>query len=267
MASSNATNQNGASVCEQLIRGFAKGGVSVVDLTTPLSSATPTLELPPPLVNLIDFSLDYQSEYDERGPYWKHANIHTGEHIGTHVDAPVHWISGKEGKDVSQIAPERLIGPAVVVDFSEQAGADPDFLAEPSDFQDWEKRNGVLPDNCWVLVRTGWDARGHDRGLFLNKDESGSHTPGFSPACAKWLAERPEVSGVGVETVGIDAGNAFQLEPAMPMHYELLGHDKYGLTSLKNLQQLPSRGAVVVVAPLPIVGGTGSPSRVFALVG
>lgn len=255
-----------SSLCGDLLAGLAKGTVEIVDLTTPLSATTPTLELPPPFVNLIDFSLDYQSEYNAAGPFWKHANIHTGEHIGTHVDAPIHWITGRNGKDVSQISVDRLIGPAVVVDFTKQAERDPDFLIEVADIEAWEVANGALPTNCWLLVRTGWDTRGGDRKQFLNKDESGSHTPGFSVNCARWLARRPEVSGVGVETVGIDAGNAAKLDPPFPMHNELLGHDKYGLTSLRNLQRLPKHGAVIVIAPLPIVGGTGSPSRALALV-
>ncbi len=50
------------------------------------------------------------------------------------------------------------------------------------------------------------------------------------------------------------------------MHYHFLGNDKYGLTSLRNLGSLPPTGAVIVVSPLPIVGGTGSPSRVLAIV-
>ena len=52
----------------------------------------------------------------------------------------------------------------------------------------------------------------------------------------------------------------------MPMHYNLLGNDKYGITSLQNLSELPETGALLIVAPLRIVGGTGSPARVLALV-
>lgn len=249
-----------------LAQALGDGGLQIVDLTAPLSSSTPTLELPDPFNNLIDFSIDNQAEYDDRGPYWKHANIHTGEHIGTHIDAPIHWISGRDGKDVSQVEPARLVGPAVVLDFSAQANEDPDHLIDTADIEAWEEENGAFPNNCWVLVRTGWDSRADDRQDFLNKYDGGSHTPGFTPQCALWLAERSEISGVGVETVGIDAGGAAALEPAFPIHYHLLGHDKYGITSLKNLQKLPSRGAIIVIAPLPIAGGTGSPARVYALV-
>ena len=56
------------------------------------------------------------SDFDDDGPMWKWHNIHTGEHTGTHVDAPAHWASGRDGWTVDQIPPERLIGPAAVVD-------------------------------------------------------------------------------------------------------------------------------------------------------
>ena len=79
-------------------------------------------------------------------------------------------------------------------------------------------------------------------------------------------AELHVISGFGVETVGIDAGQAGSLDPMFPVHSFLLGADKYGVTSLRNVDRLPVTGATLVVAPLPIVGGTGSPSRVYALV-
>jgi kynurenine formamidase len=250
----------------QLITGLADSSIRVIDLTNPLSSATPTLRLPEPFANLIDFSLENVSEYNEPGPFWKHANIHTGEHIGTHLDAPVHWISGREGKDVSQISPARLVGPAVVLDFAAEATADPDFLLTREHVLEWEAQHGGLPENGWLLYRTGWDQYSQDQDAFLNADESGSHTPGISAECALWLATERKISGIGVETVGIDAGRGAELDPPFPVHYHLLGNDKYGITSLQNLKALPTTGAAIVVSPLPIVGGTASPARVFALV-
>ena len=126
--------------------------------------------------------------------------------------------------------------------------------------------HGALPENGWAFFRTGWDAYSQDQERFTNADGTGSHTPGFTVACARWLAEETRISGVGVETIGIDAGQAGAMEPEMPMHYYLLGNNKYGVTSLQNLSKLPPTGAVVVVAPLPIVGGTGSPARVLSFV-
>ena len=115
----------------------------------------------------------------------------------------------------------------------------------------------MAPGCCCAPVGT---VSADDEAQFLNADETGSHTPGISAECAQWLAEERPIVGYGVETVGIDAGTAGGMTPAFPAHYHLLGADKYGLTSLQNLSRLPATGAVIVVAPLPIVGGTGSPT-------
>lgn len=248
------------------VAGLADGSLRVVDLTTPLSAATPALRLPAPFANLIDFSLEEVSAYNEPGPYWRHNNIHTGEHIGTHLDAPIHWISGRDGDDVSQIPVQRLIGPAAVLDLTDEVADDPDHLLSVAEVEAWETEHGRLTAGTWLLLRTGWESRGGSEAEFLNADDTGSHTPGVSVECAQWLATEREITGLGVETVGVDAGLAGGFDPAFPVHYHFLGNDKYGLTSLRNLGSLPPTGAVIVVSPLPIVGGTGSPSRVLAIV-
>jgi kynurenine formamidase len=158
-----------------------------------------------------------------------------------------------------------LVGPAVVVDKSAECAANPDFLLEIEHLEQWQAEHGPLPAGGWLIYRTGWDARAHDQAAFLNANETGPHTPGISVACAKWLAEQ-SILGVGVETVGTDAGTAHSFDPPFPCHSFLLGAGKYGLTQLANVAQLPTTGAILIAAPLPIVGGSGSPARVLALV-
>jgi kynurenine formamidase len=254
------------SVLTGLLEAIASGKVEVIDLTAPLSEHTPILRLPEPFGNTIPFRLAEISRYDDRGPAWYWNDIHTGEHTGTHLDAPIHWVTGRDAEDVSQVPPRKLVAPAAVLDCAEQAAADSDFLLEIEHVQAWEKAHGPLPAGGWLLYRTGWDARSDDQAAFLNADESGPHTPGISVRCARWLATETPIVGVGVETVGTDAGAAHSFDPAFPCHSFLLGANKYGLTQLQNLDRLPPTGAVVVAAPLPIVGGSGSPTRVLALV-
>ncbi|GAA3732638.1 cyclase family protein [Plantactinospora mayteni] len=249
-------------VLQDLVAALATGRVEVVDLTAPLSAQTPILTLPEPFGQTVPFALSEISRYDERGPAWYWNNFTTGEHTGTHFDAPVHWVSGQHGDDVSQVPPSRLIAPAVVLDHTAEAAADPDFLLEVEHIRAWEAEHGPLPAGGWLLYRTGWDAYGDDAQRYANA----GRTPGISPGCAKWLAEEAPVQGVGVETVGTDAGAAHSFDPPFPCHSFLLGADKYGLTQLRNLAQLPPTGAVVVAGPLPIVHGSGSPCRVLALV-
>ncbi|WP_340540106.1 cyclase family protein [Nocardioides sp. GXZ039] len=250
---------------ETLLTALGSGDVEIIDLTSPLAPETPILQLPPPFANTIAMSLEKVSDFDDDGPFWGWNNIHTGEHTGTHLDAPVHWASGRDGKSVDRIEPARLVGPAVVMDFTAEVEANPDFLLEPEHFEAWQAEHGAFPEGAWLLFRTGWSRYNMDAAAFANADDSGPHTPGVSVAGAEWLAASG-ISGFGVETVGIDAGQAGAMEPPFPVHYHLLGADKYGITSLQNLDRLPSTGAMIVVSPLPIVGGTGSPSRVFALV-
>jgi kynurenine formamidase len=240
--------------------------VDVVDLTQPLSEDTPVLKLPPPFANTPGLTRHEISRYDDRGPAWAWDWLEIGEHVGTHFDAPIHWVSGKDGEDVASVPPRRLIGPAVVLDKSEDAAADPDFLLTVEHVREFEAEHGPLPENGWLLLRTGWDARAHDEAAFLNADDTGPHTPGFDVECARWVAEESPLVGVGVETVGTDAGAAHSFDPPFPVHNFVLGAGKYGLTQLANLARLPPTGAVVVVAPLKLVRGTGSPTRVFALV-
>jgi len=245
-----------------LVDAIDRGAVQVVDLTAPLTEQTPILTLPEPFGQTVPFGLTEISRYDERGPAWYWNNISTGEHTGTHFDAPIHWVTGRGGDDVSQVPLSRLVTRAAVLDCSPQAVADPNFLLEVEHIRTWERAHGPLPAGGWLLVRTGWDARSQDPVAYAN----GGHTPGISADCARWLAEQAPIVGVGVETVGTDAGAAHSFDPPFPCHALLLGADKYGLTQLQNLALLPPTGAVVIAGPLPIVGGSGSPTRVLALV-
>jgi kynurenine formamidase len=254
------------SVLSALAEAIRSATVDVIDLTAPLSSSTPILQLPEPFGNTVPFTLHEISRYDERGPAWYWNDISTGEHTGTHFDAPIHWVTGRDGQDVSQVPLTRLIAPAAVLDFGAQATADADFLLEVDHIKQWESQHGALPEGGWLLYRTGWDTRSHDQDTFLNANETGPHTPGVSVECARWLAQEAPVIGVGVETVGTDAGAAHSFDPPFPCHSSLLGADKYGLTQLQNLALLPPQGAMIIVSPLPITGGSGSPCRALALV-
>ena len=254
------------SVLSALAEAIRSATVDVIDLTAPLSSSTPVLKLPEPFGNTVSFALHEISRYDERGPAWYWNDITTGEHTGTHFDAPVHWVTGRDGQDVSQVPLPRLIAPAAVLDFSAQAAADADFLLEVDHIKEWESQYGALPEGGWLLYRTGWDTRSRDQETFLNANETGPHTPGVSVECARWIAEQAPVVGFGVETVGTDAGAAHSFDPPFPCHSAMLGADKYGLTQLQNLALLPPQGAMLIVSPLPITGGSGSPCRALALV-
>lgn len=254
------------SVLSDLTDALASGRIEIVDLTARLSSETPIIQLPPEFGQTQRFELEEISRYDGRGPAWYWNNFRSGEHTGTHLDAPNHWVTGREGSDVAGIPMGHLIRPVVVLDFSTECADDADFLLEVDHIRAWEAAHGPLPDGGWMIYRTGWDARSDSQERFINANETGPHTPGMSPACARWVAAESPVIGVGVETVGTDAGAAHSFDPAFPCHSFLMGSGKYGLTQLQNVAQLPATGAVLMVGPLPIVTGSGAPARAVALV-
>ncbi len=259
--SSIETSQVGA-----LIDGLSAGGVEIVDLTQPLTENTPVIQLPPPFANTPGLSREEISHYDDRGPAWAWYTLTIGEHVGTHLDAPIHWITGKDGADVASVKPTQLIGPACVIDRTTEADVDNGYLLTVADLEGWEAEHGQLPDRAWVLFRTGWQSRAQDAAAFLNVGDNGPETPGPDVDASRWLATERNISGFGVETVGIDAGSAGGMDPPFPVHNMLLGAGRLGLTQLANLDKLPATGALLVVSPLKLVGGTGSPSRVFAFV-
>jgi kynurenine formamidase len=189
-----------------------------------------------------------------------------GEHTGTHFDAPVHWITGKDLPEnrCDTIPARRFVGPACVIDVTADVAKNQDFLLMPEHVVAWEKKNGGIPAGAWVLLRTGWSAR-TDGKSFLNVGPDGPHSPGFHKTASELLAKERDVLGVGVETVGTDAGQAGTFDPPFPNHTTMHGAGKFGLASLRNLDQLPATGAVVIAAPLKIVNGSGSPLRVVAI--
>ncbi|KHL18923.1 kynurenine formamidase [Mumia flava] len=253
------------SVLATLLASLSSGAVEVVDLTAPLSEETPILELPPEFGQTARFQSEEISRYDDRGPAWYWNNFRTGEHTGTHFDAPNHWVTGQGKAAIDEVTPSAFVAPAIVLDVTAQVAADPNFLIEVDHLEAFEAEHGPLPQNGWLLCRTGWSAR-VTQAEMINNTETGPTSPGMSAECARWVAEESPLQGIGVETVGTDAGAAHSFDPAFPCHSFLLGNDKYGLAQLQNLDQLPPTGAVVIAPPLKIVGGSGSPVRVIALV-
>jgi isatin hydrolase len=253
-------------VLETLLAELVAGKVKVVDLTQPLGADTPVIGLPPIFASSPGVSMEVISRYDEKGPGWYWNTIRMGEHTGTHFDAPVHWITGRDlpNNTTDTIPADRFVGPACVIDITADVERNPDFLLRTDGLESWEGEHGRIPPRAWVLLRTGWSKR-RDAAAFLNVGADGPHSPGFDAATSKLLAHERDVLGVGVETIGTDAGQAGRFDPPFPNHSIMHGAGKFGLASLCNLDQLPPTGSIVIAAPLKLVNGSGSPLRVLAL--
>ena len=207
-----------AEALQAFASGVASGSIRTIDLTQTLSEDTPTLVLPPEFGQCAAFSREEISRYDERGVAWYWNNFTVGEHTGTHFDAPVHWVSGRDLPDnaLDTIDPKQFVAPAVVIDVSAKSAENPDYLLTVDDILDWEAQYGTIPPRSWVLLRTDWSKRSVED--YTNRREDGAHTPGPSAEAVRFLVEDRDAHGFGVETIGTDAGQAHLRDPPYPAH-------------------------------------------------
>jgi kynurenine formamidase len=249
-----------ASHVSALLDGLASGAVQVVDLTQPLSETTPIIQLPPPFANTPGLSREEISKYDDRGPA-RRVHAHDYEHVGTHVDA--HPLGdGQDGADIGSIRHDAVGPPAWSTGPPETEAAGGDYPLTVADLEAWEAENGRVPDGAGRCAPPARARMTRTCSSTSARTARRRRAPTWRSAPAgpsAWIAGfGPSASHRAQTTGGFD--------PPFPVHNFLLGAGKLGLTQLANLDQLSVTGAMVVVCPLRLVGGTGSPSRVLAFV-
>ena len=200
------------------------------------------------------------------GFYYEAYNYCAAEHGGTHLDAPVHFAKGKWATD--EIPLERLTGEAVVIDVSDKALKDPDYLISIDDIEAWEKTNGNLPDNSILFFRTGYGAFYPDAKKYLGTDERGPdavaklHFPAIHPDAADWLVKNRKIKAIGLDVASVDYGQSKDFKT----HQILYGQNIPGFENVANLDKLPTKGAFIIALPMKIKGGSGAPLRIVAIV-
>ena len=225
----------------------------VLDLTHPIRPGTPIWPGDPP----VEFETAATLQSD--GYFLRRFSM--GEHSGTHISTASALFDQGSGPD--NIAPEALVASAVVVDARSSAGVDPDHALTCDDFAEWERRHGKVSAGSIVLLMTGWRRYWDEPERFINMGDDGlMHTPGFTPEVVSFLLEQRGAAGVGTDTHGVDAGR----DPDLKASREALSRSGLVLECLNNLDQLPAKGATLVIGRLPLVGGSGSPACVLALI-
>lgn len=221
------------------------------DLTHVLSEETPT------------FFGEQQFWRDQKFNYAEHKfnlfELRVNEHTGTHMDAPLHFSA--DGQSVAEIPVESLVVPLSIVDIRAKAAENADSQVTPDDLKAWISANGPLPKGGCVAMNSGWDAHmGTDK--FRNADgEKKMHFPGFHVEAAQMLIEDGNTVGIAVDTLSLDFG----ISPDFATHYGWLPTGRWGLEAVANLGALPAKGATLIVGAPKHKGGTGGPSRVFAV--
>jgi kynurenine formamidase len=182
-----------------------------------------------------------------------------GEHSGTHMDAPGHFVEG--ARRVDDLPADELLAPAAVIDITRRAASNPDAEVTPDDLRRYERRHGRIPRGAVVFMDSGWAAKVNDDAAFKNADSSGTyHFPGFGIEAVHLLLTRRNIRGIGVDTLSLDPGNS----TTFAVHNRLLGAERYGIENVANLGALRRRGAWVSVGVVPWEEGSGGPCRLLA---
>ncbi len=233
----------------------------IVELTHPVSEETLVWPTSAPFT----FETTFEG-WTEEGFYYFSRNFAGPEHGGTHLDAPIHFAEGRWTTD--QIPLDRLIGPAVVVDVSQEAAADPNYRMTVGDLEGWEAVHGRIPDGAILFVFTDRSRLWPDAEAYMGTAETGEEAipelsfPGIHPEAAEWIVENRQVAVVGIDTPSLDHGPSTDFRT----HVILNEANIPGLENVANLEELPATGAVVFALPLLLEGGSGGPVRIVALV-
>jgi kynurenine formamidase len=220
------------------------------DLTHVFTAGFPVFTGDPPVRERL-FSIPTAGFYSQQWTF--------GEHSGTHMDAPGHFVLG--GRLSPEITPQELIVPIVVIDISARAAMNPDTVVTVDDLRAFERGHGRIPDGALVAMNSGWAAKIGDPLVFKGGAAFPNyHFPGFGLEAAMWLEQNRDVSGIGVDTLSLDPGNS----TTFPVHVNFLATDRYGLENVNNLDTIPPRGALAYIGLIPWEEGSGGPCRVIA---
>jgi arylformamidase len=172
-----------------------------------------------------------------------------GTHTGTHMDAPRHFVRG--GKSIDEIELDQLVGAATVIDFSQ--------VPERTELgvADMERAlAGRRPER--LVLRYDWSDKVGINAYYTDH-------PYLSEAAAQWLIDN------GVRLLAMDTPmpddprNGRGTCKDSPNHKIILGSGAVIVEYLTNLRQLSRPEVFLVVAPLKIREGDGSPVRCFAI--
>ncbi len=196
--------------------------------------------------------------------YYSTREYASGEHVGTHVDAPVHFARGQKG--ISDIPLTQLIGPAVKIDVSQAVKGKPDYLISIEDFKKWEAQHGRIAPDTIVLLSTGYGKFWPDFHKYAGSTKPQTdkqpdmHFPGLAPTAASWLVDERKVKALGIDTMSMDRGQSKDTES----HKILSANNVPFFENVTDMSELPANNFKIYALPMKIKNGTGAPVRIIA---
>lgn len=165
-------------------------------------------------------------------------------HVGTHLEAPYHYL--REGKDVSQISMERVMGEAVILDFSHKE------TNEAITQEELEEKGADIKEGDIIILKTGLDrfyrtSKAHDR-------------PYLTLQATSWLVKK-KISCLATDASGFEVRGVHD----QPNHKLLFKNDIPVIEHLTNLDKLRKKRVFLIALPWKVKGLDSSPVRVIAI--
>lgn len=196
------------------------------------------------------------------GFWYENNHFAMPEHMGTHIDAPVHTVQGMWKTD--QIPIEKLYGPGVIINVKEKVKSNPDYRVTVEDLMMWEKKFGEMPRHAIAIMNSGWSDKYPNKtqiyGSTQHTNISLFHFPSWHVDAVTWLINKRQINAVGVDTPSTDFGQA----SSYPCHLTLGKNNVVGIEYVANLDKVPENGSTIYVPVLKLFDGSGGPVRVFA---
>jgi len=183
-----------------------------------------------------------------------------GDHTGTHMDAPAHFLhdeSDPNRKLIHEIDPMAISGRAIKMTFGPFPAENCTISAQ--DIKDWEAKNIEIAEGDIVFIDYQWA----DKWTTVDISNAVMEAwPGLDVSAADYLLEK-KIRVIGSDCASIDAadGDGFQF----PAHLKILTSGILMVENLKNLGKVPSEFFFVGM-PLKLKDAGGSPIRAVALV-
>lgn len=192
------------------------------------------------------------------GSNWQNGAFAAVEQLGTHVAAP--RARSEDGNTVEVIPARQLLAPVVVID---APAGDESAVLTADAIRVHERVHGHVPDHAVVLLRTGQGALPPTDPRFAGRALVDPRFAGWATDGVEYLVANRRVAALGTDGLALDPGTALADAPAQSA---AAAAGLWCLVGLADIRSLPPRGAYLAIGVLPIVGGTGAPARVLALI-
>ncbi|CAG5130969.1 unnamed protein product [Candidula unifasciata] len=202
------------------------------------------------------------------GVFVTYGKYSSGEHGGTHMDAPNNII--KDGRSISDIPLEDTIAEGVQIDCSQEAARDRSFLVPVQKILDWEKAYGRIPNGAAVIMNFNWSSKINNRTLYLGNESDDIFSyvfPAVSAEAADWLYTNRHIKMIGTDTYTPDPLSVNGVKvTSFPVHQILLSNNSLIVENLKGTERLPPTGFMFHAPPVKYAGNTGAQVRAYAVI-